>query len=68
MTRRIVRLDIPGGTRRAGIPGAKGRNDTADYEYTESNIIGYWTRLALFIFDFALLAAVTLAFIDQDKR
>ena len=40
----------------------------ADYEYTVDNVVNYWLHLALFIFVFALLATVTLEFIDKDKR
>ena len=40
----------------------------ADYEGTKENIRGYWRRLYLFIFVFALLAMITLEFIDKDKR
>ena len=40
----------------------------ADYEYTSENVIAYWMHLTLFIFVFALLATVTLEFIDKDKR
>ena len=39
-----------------------------DYEYTSENVIAYWMHLTLFIFVFALLATVTLEFIDKDKR
>ena len=40
----------------------------ADYENTQENIIDYWLHLAAFIFGFALLAMITLEFIDKDKR
>ena len=40
----------------------------ADYENTPENVISYWMHLILFIFVFALLATVTLEFIDKDKR
>ena len=40
----------------------------ADYENTEANITKYWLSLALFAFVFAVLATVTLEFIDKDKR
>ena len=40
----------------------------ADYENTKENIRGYWMRLVLFIFAFALMAMITLEFIDKDKR
>ena len=39
-----------------------------EYENTKDNIIGYWGRLAAFIFVYALLAMITLEFIDKDKR
>ena len=40
----------------------------ADYENNAENIVGYWLSLAGFVFLFALLAMVTLEFIDKDKR
>ena len=40
----------------------------ADYENTKDNITAYWMRLIMFIFLFALLAMITLEFIDKDKR
>ncbi len=40
----------------------------ADYELTPENIFKYWSSLIAFIFIFALLAMVTLEFIDKDKR
>ena len=40
----------------------------ADYENTPDHVIAYWMHLLLFIFVFALLATVTLEFIDKDKR
>ena len=40
----------------------------ADYENTEENITAYWMRLVMFVFVFALLAMITLEFIDKDKR
>ncbi len=40
----------------------------ADYENTQDNILNYWLHLAAFIFGFALLAMITLEFIDKDKR
>ena len=40
----------------------------ADYDHTEENIFGYWRRLSLFVFVFAMLAMITLEFIDKDKR
>ncbi len=39
-----------------------------DYDYTKSNILTYWGRLLLFVLVFALLATITLEFIDKDKR
>ena len=38
------------------------------YEYTKDNVIGYWLHLSLFIIVFAMLAMITLEFIDKDKR
>ena len=43
-------------------------NYTAAYEYTVSNVIGYWCNLFVFIIAFAALAMITLEFIDKDKR
>ncbi len=40
----------------------------AAYEYSRDNIIGYWIHLLIFILVFALLACITLEFIDKDKR
>ena len=40
----------------------------ADYENTKDNITAYWMRLVMFVFVFALLAMITLEFIDKDKR
>ena len=40
----------------------------ADYDYTEENVVNYWLHLAVFILAFALLATITLEFIDKDKR
>ncbi len=40
----------------------------SDYENDPENILGYWFHLMTFIFVFALLACVTLEFIDKDKR
>ena len=40
----------------------------AEYEYNEENVRGYWLNLLLFILAFALLATITLEFIDKDKR
>ena len=39
-----------------------------DYVYEESNVIGYWMHLIQFALVFALLATITLEFIDKDKR
>ena len=39
-----------------------------NYAYGSENIADYWFHLALFIIAFALLAVVTLEFIDKDKR
>ena len=38
------------------------------FEYTAANVTNYWYHLALFVFAFALLATITLEFIDKDKR
>ena len=40
----------------------------AEYENSKDIIMGYWGKLALFIFVFSLLAMITLEFIDKDKR
>lgn len=40
----------------------------ANYENTQENVIGYWAHLFTFIVLFALLAMITLEFIDKDKR
>ncbi len=47
---------------------AAAANYTPEYAYTRSNVIGYWTDLLFFVFAFALLATITLEFIDKDKR
>ena len=39
-----------------------------DYDCTVRNIMDYWGRLVLFVLAFALLAMVTLEFIDKDRR
>ena len=39
-----------------------------DYECDPFIVVGYWMDLTLFILVFALLATVTLEFIDKDKR
>ena len=39
-----------------------------EYENSRANIMGYWGRLILFVFAFSALAALTLEFIDKDKR
>ena len=39
-----------------------------DYECNVANVIDYWTALLGFVVVFALLAAITLEFIDKDKR
>lgn len=41
---------------------------TADYEYTKENVVDYWMSLLQFVLAFALLATITLEFIDKDKR
>ena len=38
------------------------------YDSTADNVAQYWLRLAGFVLFFALLATVTLEFIDKDKR
>ena len=40
----------------------------AAYEYVDDNVASYWMHLELFIIVFALLATITLEFIDKDKR
>jgi len=40
----------------------------ADYERTGTNVVSYWMHLVMFILVFALLATITLEFIDKDKR
>ena len=39
-----------------------------EYDYRQGNIAGYWVTLLLFAAAYALLAMITLEFIDQDKR
>ena len=39
-----------------------------DYDYKQDNIGGYWVTLLLFAAAYALLAMITLEFIDMDKR
>ena len=39
-----------------------------DYDYEQGNIGGYWVTLLLFAAAYALLAMITLEFIDYDKR
>ena len=39
-----------------------------DYDYKQGNIAGYWVTLLLFAAAYALLAMITLEFIDYDKR
>ena len=39
-----------------------------DYDCIVRNIMDYWGRLVLFVLVFALLAIVTLEFIDKDRR
>ena len=43
-------------------------NYVADYDYAWENVAGYWTNLVMFIVVFAVLAVITLEFIDKDKR
>ena len=40
----------------------------AEYECTSENVTGYWWDLFVFVLAFALLAMITLEFIDKDKR
>ena len=40
----------------------------AEYALTKENVTQYWLHLLAFIVAFALLATVTLEFIDRDKR
>ena len=47
---------------------AAAANYKPEYECTPENIAIYWTHLFVFILAFALLATVTLEFIDKDKR
>lgn len=47
---------------------AAAANYNADYENSAGNIISYWLELILFVFVFAMLATITLEFIDKDKR
>ena len=46
----------------------KGINYSKAYIKSEKNILSYWENLALFVIGFALLAIITLEFIDKDKR
>ena len=41
---------------------------TPDYDYRWENVADYWLNLFVFIVAFALLATITLEFIDKDKR
>ena len=43
-------------------------NFNADYARTAPHVVGYWAHLITFVFLFALLAMITLEFIDKDKR
>ena len=47
---------------------AAAANYKPEYECTPENIAKYWTHLFVFILAFAILATVTLEFIDKDKR
>ena len=40
----------------------------ADYDNTREKILKYWFRLLPFVLAFAMLATITLEFIDKDKR
>ena len=39
-----------------------------DYDCSVDTVLDYWMHLSLFIWVFALLAMITLEFIDKDKR
>ncbi len=39
-----------------------------EYELTTKNVTAYWLHIGAFILGFALLATITLEFIDKDKR
>jgi hypothetical protein len=41
---------------------------TPAYEYKMENVVDYWMQLVGFVLVFALLATITLEFIDKDKR
>ena len=43
-------------------------NHKAEYDYTQENVLHYWGHLFLFVLAFAMLAMITLEFIDKDKR
>ena len=47
---------------------ASAANYKPEYENDKDIIIGYWMWLLLFTFVYALLAMITLEFIDKDKR
>ena len=43
-------------------------NYKASYELSRTNVFDYWTKIIGFALLFALLATITLEFIDKDKR
>ena len=47
---------------------AAAANYKVEYENNQKNILAYWRHLMAFVFGFALLAMITLEFIDKDKR
>ena len=47
---------------------AAAANYKPEYECIPDNILKYWLHLFGFILAFALLATITLEFIDKDKR
>ena len=47
---------------------AAAANYKSDYEYNVDSIINYWLHLLAFVLGFAMLATITLEFIDKDKR
>ena len=46
--------------------GEAGQNE--EYAFENVNVAGYWLDLFVFVLGFALLAMITLEFIDKDKR
>ena len=43
-------------------------NQKPEYNNTKGNVTGYWSRIILHALIYALLAMITLEFIDKDKR